>query len=643
MKKFYIFILLTLFLGLEVKADVNATTQFGAVGDRLFLKGVTTVSGSGNIIALQSAVYTNGPYSTTAFVAGDVGKTLEVFGAGVNRGAVTNEDLAGIITAVTDATHCTINKNAGYSGANQVGLYGTNNVYAISNAIVLGCKAPGNTNLVFETGHYFIADPALINGTFPGNSVDNLYGAYSSFNILRGGIRFVGNGGDPTNTSLDFNQAWMQRNGACYRGVGIFLIGGMTNRLALEFTNLTIAGAMPLGFSGNHGGGNGPADPQTGFGCDVTASFLVEGLFNLGDVVTNIIFNHCIVSDNSGEMFKRSGFIPYQLLSSTNSQYYSGNLTVFNNFAVCLDNVTASNNIEFMENDLSGLLSNSIVVNCRILGSGRGVAGLGALIGTVYPNQLYSNDFFNCATYGYAAYSTRNLTMVSNHFEPFTGSSLTAFSSSYAGSQGNDDNSNIVFYGNSLTNCTGPDLSRDVRSPFAVTNNYGNINNGGHYIFVGSTYLYTLGNLKLANNTFYTLFEWNDFFPQVGYPTFFPLDETNNTIGILNGSTGDTATAGQTNAINYYRGYNHIITASTATSGFYPFRSTQNPTNAVIKLKNSGGVSTTVKFGASESSNMQLADGATQFFFWDSGNQYWLTNAPAPPPPPPTVFYMFRR
>lgn len=152
---------LTVFGGSAAAASSALTPeQFGAKGDLAFVVDAAITTGQK---VLTSA--------TASFTAADIGKTVNIRGAGesANKGMLTTT-----ITGFTNSTTVTLNVAASATVSNQVSIWGTDDTAAIREAINAAVEAGladgSHFGEVALSGRYMVAAAPIKGGTNRGNA-----------------------------------------------------------------------------------------------------------------------------------------------------------------------------------------------------------------------------------------------------------------------------------------------------------------------------------------------------------------------------------------------------------------------------------------------------------------------------------------
>jgi hypothetical protein len=431
-------------LGTSVKAQIATlnVTNFGAIGDCANI----TVSVTSN-----SAVVV----TTNQFSSADVGKVVQLFGAGYfakltantpffgnYRGTPTNhQDLVATILSVADGTNVTISSFCGVTATNLLCTYGTQNKTAFDNCIA---AAPNPCTIQIPAGNYMLIPPTALDTNFvqPGY----LY-TYPTITLRKGGIHFLGDG---TNlTILTGNGAWQQKGqNTAYRGYMFEILSPITNNGALTFDGIQ--------FNGNAVRNHSPytyypATPTDGTGWDDSHHCIVG--VGTAPIFTSESYTNCFFTHWHGEII-------YEQLSITNGFVDVGNCTFVDGNATAL-NISYSHNYhdsffsdldEVEENyeayaSTPSFFQNNIVTNMF----GALIALNGALSNSINPTYtIRSNLFYTSSGNGIQTTPACNVIISRNTFIGNGGGFAVVLS--VAGYQGSTINSNIVVEFNTFTN-----------------------------------------------------------------------------------------------------------------------------------------------------------------------------------------------
>jgi hypothetical protein len=205
-------------------------TNFGARGDAATLLA-NTVSNSTTIICPGNR-----------FTSVDVGKVVELFGAGATTSPTNHQDLVASIVSVNNGTAVTLNRSCGITANRVIGVYGINNASAFQ-ACIDDCSGT-NTVVNIPAGQYLLVSPEALNSTYV---MPNMFDTHPAVTIQKGGITFTGAG--PGNSILLGCGAWQLKGTFAYRGYMFACQGPVTNDASLVFDQLTIDGGASPGRS----------------------------------------------------------------------------------------------------------------------------------------------------------------------------------------------------------------------------------------------------------------------------------------------------------------------------------------------------------------------------------------------------------
>ena len=401
-------------------------TNFGARGDAVSIV-VNTVSNSTLVT------------TTSSHSSGDIGKTIELFGAGPLGTSTNHQDLLATITNIVNGTnlYLSIAAHASFNGCS--GYYGTNNAAAFQACIN---AAPSNSIINIPNGSYLIIGSQAMNPSF---AMSSPFDTYPSITIQKGGLTLQGQ--SRSNTVLLGCGAWQLKGSNVYRGHMFGLVGPVTNNGPLIFNNLTMDGGVPQGYTGYLGW---PASTANGDGWDVTHdAVLDEGTPPLHADKT---FMNCTITRWRGEQFKSvvanwDGQITISNCSFTEGDASGINFSFSHNIENCYF-ADLAEAMEFYQGYCSNIcyFQNSVITNM----AGALMAINGSQIGS--PNPTYNiigNSFFlRNGQNGVQTTPAENLNILENQF---IGPGI-AIPLGIAGYQGTAPNSNIVIAANMFSN-----------------------------------------------------------------------------------------------------------------------------------------------------------------------------------------------
>lgn len=436
------------------EADTMTVTDYGATGDAATLF-VNTMS--------NSPVVTT---TTNVFSGADIGKVVEIFGAGPLGTSTNHQDLVAVIAGVSSGNTISLDRVCGATATNCYSVYGHNNAVAFQNCIN---AAPSNSVINVPNGTYLVIGSQVLDTNFVAGE---MYYTYPSISISKGGLTLVGQ--NRTNTVLLGCGAWQNKNSPqgiyAYRGFMIACLGPVTNNGPLVIDNLTLDGGVQKGYDGVTAW---PASTGNGDGWDVTHDAICDE--GTPPLHVNKTLSNLTIRNWRGEQLKSSvggwdGFITITNCSITDGDGSGVNFSFSHNIVNCY----FANLCETME-FWQGYASNTCYFQ------GNFVTNVGAYLAingaqTNSPNPSYfiqGNTFYGGTGNGIQTCPVQNLIVRSNLF--VNGVPLVL---GIAGYQGTAVNSNIVVSGNIFTN------------PYAA-------------IVVEGTGANSVYNLTVTNNTVY--------------------------------------------------------------------------------------------------------------------------------------------
>ena len=536
----------------QAQTTLNVT-NFGARGDAVQFY-VNTTSNSTLVT------------TTNQLSSADIGKVVELFGAGPLGTSTNHQDLLATITNVVNATNLYISQVAGATTNGCAGAYGTQNATAFQNCIN---AAPSNSIINVPDGIYLFADTNDLNPSYVLTSPYTPPAA-ACFNISHGGITLMGQ--SESGTILMHEGAWLNKGGYVYRGEMVNI--QTTNTGPVAFENMTIDGGVQQGMTAEVN--SYPASSDTGDGWDVTHKGIYFGTYdttphflmanvhmrnwrgeqlysNNGgwDVAPGLgpagMFTNCIFSDGDGTGFN------YQYSHwIINCFYYNLAMADEDSFLFC------SNASVFAGNIVSNVATTCLAINDERTN------------GFNPPYYVSNNTFYVSSGYAtsYAGVATspcQNLYIQNNLF---IGSAQPAIALGTAGQQPADGsatiNSNIVIVGNICTNNsggfiliegTGMNLVDDL---YASNNMYYGVG-GSQSFFAGGWGFGT--NMFLFNN-YATNTGWNSaVYGNLSSGQWYYDDLADNFPYFPTGGTG-------TNVISYFSGARQLCQPSSTGVAF---------------------------------------------------------------------------
>ena len=597
----------------QAQTTLNVT-NFGARGDAVqFLANTKS----------NSVVVT----TTNHLSSSDIGKVIELFGAGPLGTSTNHQDLLAKIVNVVNATDLYLSSVAGATTTKCAGVYGTNNAASFQACIN---AAPSNTVINIPNGTYLIIGSQALDPNFV---MANMFETHPSIVIQKGGLTLLGQ--SESGTVLLGCGAWRNKGSYAYRGYMFACQGPVTNNGPLIFDSLTMDGGVQQGLTGYH---YWPARTSDGDGWDVTHdAVLDEGMPPLH---FSKIFRNCHIMRWRGEQFKSvtSGWDcppPGPAIVISNCVFSDGDATALNfSFSHVVDGCTFSN-LDEIEEFYQGYATNaSAMQNCfatNIVGAL--MAFNGSLSNSINPTYTFQNNlcYLTGGENGIQTAPVQNFIAYHNTFIGTSGGG-DVFTLGTAGYQGSTNNGNIVLSDNIVTNCfyfmqvegSGNNLVADV----VVSNNTFYGSGGGS----GFAYGYGYGtNVTLTGNTI------------IG-PVQFAVNSTSFTGQWYLDTSSDSFPAwsqadstGKTNTITYATGMRQQIWANVANSVWIidDTHPSQVPPGAILQVTSSGNYPAPLYSSASMSGPpVILTIGQTVTFNW-SGTQW--TNGLSEAVPTPIV------
>jgi hypothetical protein len=427
------------------RADTAAlnVTNFGATGDAVQILA-STVSNSATVILDPG----------NALSSADVGKIMELFGAGGVASGTNHQDLAGFIIAVTNGTNVTLSRTAGLTASGAPCTIGTQNAGAFQQCVD-ACQGT-NTAVLIPAGSYLLVPPSFLDPSFVMDSAATLTFA---IHIRKGGIHLLGAQGG--GSRLLGNGAWALKGAYVQRGALVGCIGPVTNDAPLLFENLTMDGGVQVGNQGNIAA---PASVTDGSGWDVTHAAVVD--FGQAPLHAYKGFINCRFVHWRGEMVKSVVGGMDGLIQMTNCAFVDGQASGFNfNFTHEINGCLFSNlfmAMEFYEGYMQGA---STFENSTMTNLVNAIVLVGALTNHVEPPYTIRSNIFGVSGKSILFSPVRNLTVIGNQF---FGSVIGLGSDDYA-YQGTDYNSDILVENNTFTG-TGYCLNIASSGPDRVAN-----------------------------------------------------------------------------------------------------------------------------------------------------------------------------
>jgi hypothetical protein len=570
---------------------------------------VADYGANGNAVALFVNTVSNSTILTTIsqLSGADVGKVIELFGAGPLGTSTNHQDLVAVITGVVNATNIYLDRICGATTNNCYAIYGINNAGAFQACID---AAPSNSVINIPNGTYLIIGPQALDANFISSGP---YATYPSIVISKGGLTLLGQSRD--NTILLGCGAWQNKGSWTYRGYMFACQGPVTNNGPLIFDTLTMDGGVQQGFTGVTGF---PANPATGDGWDVTHDAVID--VGLPPLHNAKIFRNCTITRWRGEQFKSvtSGWDGF--ISITNCSFGNGDGSAINfNFTHNIDNCQFSNLFEVMEFYQAYCSNTCYLQNCTVTNTQALIAINGALSNSVNPLYIVRNNTF-CLGPGNGIQTTpaQNL-MVSNNL--FFGG-LFPITIGVQGYQGSAMNSNILVVCNIFSNNWTPieieGSGANSLVNMLVSNNvaYGTYS----HLFAESESGGWGTNMVFVNN-FITNF--SEGLVGSGLSGQYFIDSDSNIF-----PPHQIYAVGGTNEIGYEFGQRHTIQAAQSTSVFYTDNnhSNQIPAGAKLGITNLTSWTVPVYLSARLSGSPVVLSQNQSFTAYWTGTS-WTTNA----------------
>jgi len=404
------------------KTTLNVT-NYGAKGDAV-LTWASTVQGSATVTLVASNKLTKN----------DVGKIIEIFGAGPSTTGTNYQDLIALIQAVTNGTNVTISAPAGQTASNLNCTFGTQNAGAFQKCI--NAATGTNTDVLVPPGRYLLIPPEVLDPSFVMQSYSD--GA-SAVIIGNGGLRILGT--NPSQTILLGNGAWQLRTNYVHRGFIFWINGPIKNTNSLVFENLTMDGGVPQGHQAQTGF---VAQAPAAAGWDVTHGAVVEAAPL--PLMSDLRFVNCDFVHWRGEMVKSVTTYDSGLILVTNCSFSDGNGSGFN-FNWTPHRITGcvfSNLFMAMEYYVGTMQAPSVFENSKLVDLGNAIVLVGGLTNHTSPGYaIQGNQFINVGR-GVLMGPACNVSIVGNQFTNATWGICTD-GSAY---QGNDYNHDITVASN---------------------------------------------------------------------------------------------------------------------------------------------------------------------------------------------------
>jgi hypothetical protein len=586
-------------------------TNFGARGDAVQIL-VSTVGNS------TSVVFTK-PVSSS-----DVGKAVEIFGAGPATSGTNNQDYVGIIQSASGST-ATVTPAPSATGT-FLATYGTDNSTPFQNCI--NAASGTNTIINIPAGTFLLLSPQV----FSNFSMANAFETHPAITLTTGGLDITGAG--ETNTILLGCGAWQLKGAWVYRGFMFACQGPVSNDYPLIFENMTLDGGVQVGYTGN---GGWPADTTTGDGWDVTH----DAVFDISPtpIQSYRVFRNLHIRNWRGEQLKSGISLTDGFILITNCIISDGDASGFNfNFTHTTVNCIFSNLFqgeEFYEGYCTGtcLFANNLLTNI----SSHGLVINGAVSDHSPPPYIISNNVFASpsaanGTIGVATTPAQNVVIANNQFLDYT----TAIGLGIAGYQGSAyGNTNILISSNVFNGC-GNAVQVMGNGDNSVINATieGNVMNQGGWFGYGygwSTNVTFVNNVGIGlgggglNSTMlqgqWYLDDISNQFPPMSYNDY----------------------VNQSNIITYAWGARAMIIASKANSVFLidDAHPQQIPPGAVLVISNSVNYAVPLFFSSTQpTTSILLTNGNATVCYWTNGAWQLASQVQVQPLLPPSDLHV---
>jgi hypothetical protein len=609
--------------------------DFGATGDAVRFT-VSTVSNS-TVVSVAG---------TNTFSSSDVGKVIEVFGAGpwaYFRGApvVTQQDIVCLITKVSDGTNLSLSVPCGWT-TNALCIVGTNNAPAFQAAINAASKLVGrhkttNVTINIPAGTYLMVSPFVLNPKYAMSSISDTHPALT---VSSGGITFLGE--SPSDTILmgcgagmehlvHANLSWISPNYApCVpmRDTLVICQGPVAhNKYPLVFENLTFDGGVINGMQSYN---YWTPIQANGEGWDTTHHAVAD--FD-GDQTAQMnqvkVFTNCVFQHWRGEMLICwTGCIPDAFNDIANCVFQDGNATAdnmyygqhvhgctFNGLGKVMEYYQGNANLPMVfENNLWTNIAPNNHYALTIVG---------ATVNATPPDFTIRNNVFHDET-GVNAIQfspAANVSIVSNTFYASGGVVFTSAGVQPANGTAIPVMTNFLIACNHFIGCNPP-LSMDGYPVewMLISNN------------VGISVTAAAGfkdRIVLANNIGGPLYGGKTVDQPGIEKGHYMLDETNNSWGILNQPL-DGGEYAPTNLISYGNGIVHMLRASGSVFYLDDTRPDLIPADGgTVELQvyaqtwSGANVTNFYTSATSPGAPITITNGAPPMtFYWDSG--HWM-------------------
>jgi len=592
---------------------------------------VTDFGGIGDCRDVYASVTTNSPVivTTNIFNAGDVGKIVQLFGAGYVSslssagifqgnygGTPTNhQDLVATIVSVANGTNVMLSWACGITASNIRCTYGTQNKTAFDAAIA---AAASNDVIHIPAGNYLLMPPSALNTNYVQTGQ---FDSQPTITLPKGGLTILGDGTNAT--ILTGNGAWQQKGfDSAYRGYMFYLRNGNSapaNNGPCVFNNIQ--------FNGNatrqHGPYTGwPAVPTDGSGWDVTHHAITDAYSPTGNTYKSI--TNCLFTRWHGETIQGiadgEGFVDIG-----NCWFIDGNSTVINfNYTHDFHHNLVTDYYQVAEDgqfsDATGVSHISFNIISNIYGA-TAIALVGAQTNLLAPGYNISSNQFYLTRYAIATAQAKNITINGNYFQ---GGGVLLGAPGAQGGPAAEINHNIVISGNLFTNMqvavlvagSGPNRVQDV----LVVSNTATLSPGGGSFFGeaaeqgGSWSTNVVFRQNAANKGLWSSWATGQYL----------IDDVSNDFPFY-------TVTGISNIVSYALGLRQSIVAPASGAVYHldDSKTAQIPPSAVLLVTNAG-LAATLYWSTSLVNPIAMSNGYSASFRWTNG--VWQTIATIPPP-----------
>jgi hypothetical protein len=594
-------------LAQQAPAATLNVTNFGAIGDcRDVYVNVTS----------NSAVMN----TTNTFTAGDIGKIVQLFGAGyysslsstgVFRGnylgtPTNHQDLVATIVSIANGTNVTINRACGVTTTNIRCTYGTQNKTAFDNCIA---AAQSNDVIYVPSGNYQLIAPTVLDTNFV---MASIYDGGPTLTLSKGGLTFLGDG--TNSTILTANGAWQQKGyDTAYFGYFFSLNNGYqppTNNGPLIFNGIQFNGNATRNHSTLYT--FWPPVPTDGSGWAGHHAF-VDGYTPQGNIYkswTNCLFIHWHGETIDGISDGTNGFIDVG-----NCVFIDGNATVINfNYRHDFhdnwveDYYQVAEDGQFLEGTGVSYIRRNTFTNIH---GNVVIALVGAYTNVNPPSyEISSNNFAVNGKYGVMTAGIKNVSIISNVFD---GASIVLGS---AGNQSTFWNSNLFIAFNTFTNIQVAVLiagsGRNRVEDVLVVSNYATASEA--FVESGEGAGSWSTNVVFRYNTDLGTIQYSALWSTWATGQYL-VDDLSNNFPPKNDSDG-----GGNNRVGYDFGARHVLHPNSTNAAFYldDSKPGQIPPVAVLLVTNSGPASV-LYTSASLVNPITISNGYSAKFRWTNG------------------------